>query len=65
MGWLANFVGPTLAGFFSNISPIEHFDDFSKGIIDSKHLVFYLTFMFASVFLTYVTVESARWRGAR
>jgi len=65
LGWLANFSGPTLAQFFSGISPIEHFDDFSKGIIDTKHLVFYLSFMFGGIFLTYVTVESARWRGAR
>ena len=65
LGWLANFTGPTLAGFLSNISPIEHFDDFSKGIIDTKHLIYYLSFMFGGIFLTYVTVESARWRGAR
>ncbi|MDZ7289107.1 MAG: ABC transporter permease subunit [candidate division KSB1 bacterium] len=65
LGWLSNFTGPTLAQFFSSISPIEHFDDFAKGIIDTKHLVFYLSFMFAGIFLTYVTVESARWRGTR
>jgi ABC-2 type transport system permease protein len=65
LGWLSNFTGPTLAQFFSSLSPIEHFDDFSKGIIDTKHLVFYLSFMFGGIFLTYVTVESARWRGAR
>lgn len=65
LGWLANFTGPTLGQFFSSISPIEHFDDFSKGIIDTKHLIYYLSFMFGGIFLTYVTVESARWRGAR
>ncbi len=65
LGWLSNFTGPTMADFFSSLSPIEHFDDFSKGIIDTKHLIFYLSFMFGGVFLTYVTVESARWRGAR
>jgi ABC-2 type transport system permease protein len=65
LGWLSNFTGPTLAQFFSSISPIEHFDDFSKGIIDTKHLIYYLSFMFGGIFLTYVTVESARWRGAR
>jgi ABC-2 type transport system permease protein len=65
LGWLSNFTGPTLGQFFSGISPIEHFDDFSKGIIDTKHLIYYLSFMFGGIFLTYVTVESARWRGAR
>jgi ABC-2 type transport system permease protein len=65
LGWLSNFVGPTLATIFSSLSPIEHFDDFAKGIIDTKHVIFYLTFMFGGIFLTYVTVESARWRGMR
>jgi ABC-2 type transport system permease protein len=65
LGWLASFVSPTFAAVFSGLSPIEHFDDFSKGIIDTKHLVYYLTFMFGGIFLTYVTVESSRWRGAR
>jgi ABC-2 type transport system permease protein len=65
LGWLSSFVGPTLASFFSALSPIERFDDFSKGVIDTKHVVFYLSFMFGWIFLTYVTVESARWRGAR
>ena len=65
LGWLASFSGPTLAAFFTNISPLEHFDDFSKGVIDTKHLIFYLSFMFGGIFLTFVTVESSRWRGAR
>ena len=65
LGWLANFVGPNLGAFFTNLSPIEHFDDFAKGIIDTKHLIYYASFMFGAIFLTYVTVESSRWRGAR
>ncbi|MDZ7343391.1 MAG: ABC transporter permease subunit [candidate division KSB1 bacterium] len=65
LGWLSTFVGPTLASVFSALSPLEHFDDFSKGVIDTKHIVFYLSFMFGGIFLTYVTVESARWRGMR
>lgn len=65
LGWLANFVGPTLGAFLTNLSPLEHFEDFAKGIIDTKHLIFYASFMFGGIFLTYVTVESSRWRGAR
>ncbi|MCI0692452.1 ABC transporter permease subunit [candidate division KSB1 bacterium] len=65
LGWLSNFTSSTVAQIFAGLSPIEHLDDFTKGIIDTKHLVFYLSFMFGGIFLTYVTVESARWRGAR
>jgi len=65
LGWLASFVGPNLGALFSNLSPIEHFEDFAKGIVDTKHLIYYASFMFGGIFLTYVTVESSRWRGAR
>jgi ABC-2 type transport system permease protein len=65
LGSLSNFTSSTLAQFFSSLSPIEHFDDFTQGIIDTKHVIFYLSFMFGGIFLTYVTVESARWRGMR
>jgi len=63
VGWLSSFTGQTLGAILAGISPIEHFDDFSKGVFDTKHLVYYLSFIFAMVFLTYVTAESTRWRG--
>ena len=56
--------GDSLVGkFFSVLSPFEHFDDFAKGVLDSKHLVFYACFIFGLLFLTYVVLESSRWRG--
>jgi len=65
IGWVSDYVSPTVAKICSSISLIEHFDDFAKGVIDSKHLVFYLSFTVMGIFLTYVSVESARWRGTR
>ncbi len=61
-GWVANFVGPGLAAVLQNLSVIEHFDDFSKGVLDSKHIVYYLSFIFYGIFLTYLSLESNRWR---
>ncbi len=54
-----SFVGK----FFTALSPFEHFDDFAKGVLDSKHVVFYACFVFGMLFLTYVVLESSRWRG--
>lgn len=65
LGWLASFTGPTLGKILTSLSPIEHFDDFAKGVIDTQHVIFYLSFIFAGLFLTYVTLESSRWRGSR
>jgi ABC-2 type transport system permease protein len=65
LGWLASFTGPTVSKILTSLSPIEHFDDFAKGVVDTQHILFYLSFIFAGIFLTYVTLESSRWRGSR
>ena len=65
IGWLSGFVSPAMGNALSGFSLIEHFDDFAKGVIDSKHIIFYLSFIFMGLFLTYVSIESARWRGSR
>ena len=65
LGWLSNFAGETLGKLFANIDPIAHFDDFAKGVIDTKHIVFYASFIFMGIFLSFMSVESARWRGSR
>ena len=63
IGWTSSFVGPTLGAVLKYLSVMDHFGDFSKGIIDSSHFVFYLSFGFFALFLTYQAVESAKWRG--
>lgn len=65
IGWVSGFVAPGMGKVLSNLSLIEHFEDFSKGIIDTKHIVYYLSFIFMGLFLSFVSIESARWRGSR
>jgi ABC-2 type transport system permease protein len=45
------------------LSITEHFDDFSKGIIDTKHVIYYLSLITFGLFLTAKSVDSERWRG--
>lgn len=63
VSWFADSAGPTTAQILSYLSITEHFDDFGKGIIDTKHIVYYLSFIAFGLFLTLKSVDSERWRG--
>jgi len=63
VSWIADSSGPIMSQVLSYLSITEHFDDFGKGIIDSKHLVYYLSFIAFGLFLTLKSVDSERWRG--
>lgn len=63
IGWVGDFSGPTTRTIVSYLSITEHFDDFSKGVIDTKHVIYYLSFITFGLFLTAKAVDSERWRG--
>jgi ABC-2 type transport system permease protein len=54
--------GPTLGDFLNQLSIIEHFQDFRKGLLDSQHIVFYASVVFLSLFVTQRVIDSRRWR---
>ncbi len=41
---------------------VTHMEDLVKGVVDLKHIVFYLSFIFFGLFLAQQSVESQRWR---
>jgi ABC-2 type transport system permease protein len=45
------------------LSITSHLNDFIKGVIDTSHLMYYVTFVFVGLFLTYRSLESMRWKG--
>jgi ABC-2 type transport system permease protein len=63
VGWFADSAGPTIGPLTSYLSITDHFDDFSKGIIDTKHVVYYLSLITFGLFLTAKSVDTERWRG--
>ena len=62
IGWLGTG-GSFFADVASYLSIIEHMDDFTKGVLDTTHLVYYASFLFVALFLTYQSIESTKWRG--
>lgn len=52
-----------LAAVLEQISILNHFEDFSKGVIDTGHLAYYLLFSVFFLFLTLRVLESNKWRG--
>jgi len=61
MGWLQD-VGAGLGGLFQALSIMEHYDSFVRGVVDTRDLVFYLSFIYFFLFLTKRQLESRRWR---
>ena len=53
--------GP-VANFLAYVSLIEHFRNFTMGIINSKDIVFFLSVIFFMLFASIRVVEIRRWR---
>lgn len=45
------------------LSILSHLDDFTKGVLATSHIIFYLSLMLVALFLTYRSLDSLRWRG--
>ena len=63
VNWIASFTGPTMQAVLNYLSITEHLNDFTRGVLDTRHLVYYLSFIAFSLFLTVRSVDSERWRG--
>ena len=63
INWIGSFSGPTVNSLTEYLSVINHFDDFSKGIIDTTHLIYYFSVITFGLFMTARSVDSERWRG--
>ena len=64
IGWMADpSGGSTTSQILAYLSVPDHYDDFSKGVIDTTHLAYYLSFITFGLFLTVRSVDSERWRG--
>jgi ABC-2 type transport system permease protein len=65
--WIINWISSVNLGWSRDLgdylSIIQHFDDFAKGVIDTSHLIYYVSFILFGLFLTMKSVDTERWRG--
>ena len=62
LDWVSSFGNSVTERVLSYLSVLGHFDSFSKGVLDTKDIVYYLSVMFVGLFLTSRSMESLRWR---
>src|ERR1700678_13100 len=60
--WVSGYETATWAKVLAYMSVITHFDSFSKGVLDTKDAIFYLSMIFLGLFLSSRSLESLRWR---
>jgi ABC-2 type transport system permease protein len=63
INWIASFTGPTTQAVLNYLSITGHLDDFTNGVLDTRHLVYYVSFIAFGLFLTARSVDTERWRG--
>ena len=62
LSWVSSYNEAGWAQAVAYCSILTHFEPFSKGIIDTKDLIFYFSAIFLGLFLSVRSLESLRWR---
>jgi len=62
LSWFTAFDSSVPAKVVNYLSIVTHFENFSKGVLDLKDVVFYFSMIFFSLFITSRAMESLRWR---
>lgn len=63
IGWSAQNTQGITSDILNQLSLLNHFDNFSKGLLDLSDITFYLGFTSLGIFMTLRVLESRRWRG--
>lgn len=64
--WILNWAAGSASGIWKDVlnyvSFFQHFDDMTRGILDTTDIVYYFSFIFFGLFLTHSVIQSRRWR---
>ncbi len=62
LNWTTSFGNSPTVQVLGYLSILSHLDSFTRGVIDSKDVIYYLSMIFIGLFLTSRSLESLRWR---
>lgn len=62
LNWVTSSGGGSWRSVLGYLSFSDHFGQLTQGILDTKDLVYFLTFSFFGLFLTHSVIQSRRWR---
>jgi ABC-2 type transport system permease protein len=62
LSWASYSASGIWKDILNYVSIFQHFDDMTKGILDTKDVVYYISFAFLGLFLTHSVIQSRRWR---
>jgi ABC-2 type transport system permease protein len=64
VSYLLPTVSPELREITSYFSAIEHMGQFSRGVFDTRPIIWYLSMTVLTLYLTFQVFQSRKWRGA-
>lgn len=59
--WVSGTLSGPVGSFFQYISLQTQYQDFAKGVLDTSHLVFFLSLIVGFVFLAVRAIDARRW----
>jgi ABC-2 type transport system permease protein len=62
LSWSTAFGNSDFVQVLNYLSIVSHLDSFTRGIIDTKDVIYYFSMIFFGLFLTTRSLESLRWR---
>jgi len=62
LSWFTQFDSTLPFQVLNYLAIVTHFENFGKGVLDSKDVIYYLSMIFFALFITSRSMESLRWR---
>ncbi len=59
---VADSLGRPLGEIMRYLTVSTHYQDFLRGVIDTTHVIYFLSLIAAGLFLTYLSLQTRRWR---